>query len=127
MKTVNAQGLQDLTTIAAALAEPHRVRALLILRQGERCVAELIELLGLSPASVSRHLSILHGAGLIEARRDGKWLCYRLPSGPNASGLKPLFQWLETMAAGDSNVRKDSARLQQIRKKGRAAFTAVYS
>lgn len=66
--------------VAKALASPVRVRILLILQQGERCGCELVPLLGLDPSVVSRHLAVLSRAGLVESRRDGVRILWRLAS-----------------------------------------------
>lgn len=67
-----------------ALADASRLRLLFAVRRGERCVCELIELLGLAPATVSKHLSILRAAGWLASRKQGRWVHYRL------AALRPL-------------------------------------
>jgi DNA-binding transcriptional ArsR family regulator len=57
-----------------ALADETRVRTLLSLRQGELCVCQITELFGLAPSTVSKHLSILFQAGLVDSRKDGRWM-----------------------------------------------------
>ena len=65
--------------ITKALADPNRVRVVLALRRRELCVCQIAEFLGLSLSTISKHLSILHHAGLIESRKDERWVFYRLP------------------------------------------------
>ncbi|RME31442.1 MAG: transcriptional regulator, partial [Candidatus Zixiibacteriota bacterium] len=60
------------------LGDDSRLKAALALREGELCVCQLIELLGLAPSTVSKHLSILKQAGVIESRKKGRWVYYRL-------------------------------------------------
>ena len=64
--------------IAKALAGPVRMRILRILEEGERCGCELVPLLDLDPSVVSRHLAVLSRAGLVESRRDGVRVLWRL-------------------------------------------------
>jgi len=64
--------------IAKALASPVRVRILRILEEGERCGCELVPLLDLDPSVVSRHLAVLSRAGLVESRRDGVRVLWRV-------------------------------------------------
>src|SRR5690348_3203331 len=59
-----------------ALAEPTRLLLLLLLGEGERCVGELVERVGGTQANVSKHLSVLRGAGLVRSRRDGMNVFY---------------------------------------------------
>jgi DNA-binding transcriptional ArsR family regulator len=61
-----------------ALADENRLRALCALRDGELCVCQIIALLSLAPSTVSKHLSILRAARLVDSRKDGRWMYYRL-------------------------------------------------
>ena len=70
----------DFMAIAKALADENRVRLLLALQKQELCVCQLIELIGLAPSTVSKHMSILRQARLVEARKEGRWVYYR-PAG----------------------------------------------
>ncbi|MHC4156850.1 MAG: ArsR/SmtB family transcription factor [Planctomycetota bacterium] len=60
----------DFTSIAKALSDENRVRALMMLSEGELCVCQLIEMLALAPSTVSKHMSILFQAGLVNARKQ---------------------------------------------------------
>jgi ArsR family transcriptional regulator len=69
----------DLTYMAnlyMALADRTRLRILNLLREGEVCVADFTEVLGHSQPKISRHLAYLRNAGIVETRRDGKWIHY---------------------------------------------------
>jgi len=70
--------MQDFMTITKALADENRVRLLLALRGGQLCVCQMIELLGLAPSTVSKHLSILNQARLVEKRKEERWIYYGL-------------------------------------------------
>ena len=75
--------MNELLNITRALADESRVRALLALRQGELCVCQLTELFGAAPSTVSKHLSVLYQAGLVESRKEGRWVrCRALPYRP---------------------------------------------
>ena len=68
-------------TALAALADPVRLRIILMLRQQEQCVCHLTEGLALTQGTVSYHMGILKRAGLVRERRDaadGRWVYYRL-------------------------------------------------
>ena len=75
--------MREFMNITKALADENRVRTLLALRKGELCVCQITELFGLAPSTVSKHLSILFQAGLVESRKEGRWIYYQLP-GRNA-------------------------------------------
>jgi ArsR family transcriptional regulator len=61
-----------------ALGDETRLRIVALLSHGELCVCHLQEALGLSQPRVSRHLAVLRGAGVVEDRRDRRWVYYRL-------------------------------------------------
>lgn len=68
--------------LTKALADGSRLRLLKLLEDGEVCVCVLTDSLGLAPATVSKHLSLLKAAGFIQARKDGRWVHYRLHDAP---------------------------------------------
>jgi DNA-binding transcriptional ArsR family regulator len=73
------------------LAEPHRRRILDLLRDGERAVGELVDRLGMSQPSVSKHLRVLRESGLVDVRIDAQRRLYRLRPGP----LAEIDEWIE--------------------------------
>jgi len=90
---LSASGAQQLAGALKALADPARLRLLSIIaahEDGEACVCDLTEPLGLSQPTVSHHLKVLHDAGLISRDKRGVWAYYRLV--PQAlSGLSRLL------------------------------------
>ena len=84
--------MDDLARIAGALSDRTRVRLLGACFGGELCVCQLDELVGLSNATVSKHLSLLRDAGLLTSRKEGRWMYYRLAPpadcGPLLAGVQ---------------------------------------
>lgn len=70
--------LDALTGVYAALADPTRLRILSLLSEDEICVCHLHASLDVPQPTASRHLAYLRKSGLVEARRDGVWMHYRL-------------------------------------------------
>ena len=70
--------LEDVVACLKAAGEPSRFRILKVLEEGELCACHLVELLGFAQPTVSRHLSVLRGAGLLDERKDGRWVHYSL-------------------------------------------------
>ncbi|HTH16173.1 MAG TPA: metalloregulator ArsR/SmtB family transcription factor [Magnetospirillum sp.] len=70
--------LETFETVAKAVADPSRARILKLLEGGELCVCQITTVLDLAPATISKHLAGLKTAGLLQQRRDGKWVYYRL-------------------------------------------------
>ena len=70
--------LETFETVAKAVADPSRACILKLLEGGELCVCQITTVLDLAPATISKHLAGLKTAGLLQQRRDGKWVYYRL-------------------------------------------------
>ena len=102
--------IETFETAAKALADRNRIRILKLLEGGEVCVCHITEVLELAPATVSKHLSLLKTAGLVKARRDGRWIHYRLAVGEaQAEAFLALLARLE----GDATVTEDRMRLSR--------------
>lgn len=100
-----------ITSIAAALSDPHRVRVLLALRGGELCVCQLVELLGLAVSTVSRHISLLKSAGLVTDRKEGRWVYCRLAIDSADPIVAGAIHWATSALAKDPQAREDVARI----------------
>ena len=111
---------------AKALGDPHRLRAVLALEGGELCVCQLIELLGLSPSTVSKHMSILAQAGLVRHRKEGRWVHYRIDEKESPPEARQALRWLRECAqAPDGQLLQDRKRLEAIRKADLAALCSA--
>ena len=99
-----------------AVADPTRVRILKMLEGGELCVCQIIAVLALSPSTVSKHLFLLKSAGLVNDRKEKKWVYYSLDresDDPYVAGiLRELSSWLDR----DPVIVRDRARLTGARK-----------
>ena len=103
-------------TITKALADENRVRALLALRGRELCVCQIVELLGLAPSTVSKHLSILKHARLIEGRKHGRWMYYRLADNEAPPEVRDAIVWVYGSPSNALTIRQDDKRLKEILK-----------
>ncbi len=104
----------DFMAIAKALADENRVRLLLALQKQELCVCQLIELISLAPSTVSKHMSILRQARLVEARKEGRWVYYRLAGCGASPTVREALAWVRRSLAEESQVARDAARLEEI-------------
>ena len=103
--------LERLTTVYAALADPTRLRILSLLGDGEVCVCHLHASLDVPQPTASRHLAYLRKSGLVEARRDGIWMHYRLAPQPDAVVAAVVQAALHALTHTDIHAR-DERRLQ---------------
>jgi ubiquinone/menaquinone biosynthesis C-methylase UbiE len=113
--------------IFAALADPTRLRILMLLRAMELSVGELAQVLGQSQPRVSRHVKILIDSGLAERRKEGSWVFLSLGSRPRT---EPLFQLLDRWAGLDGetpSVEADAARLAAVRADRAAAAERYFA
>ena len=106
--------MRDVVTIAKALSDDNRVRILAILEGRELCVCQVIELLGLAPSTVSKHLSILKHARLIDGRKHGRWMYYRLADEDVPAVAKDAIGWALNALGRDKQRAEDAERLLQI-------------
>ena len=111
-----AKYMKTVMNLTKALADETRVRMLLALRGGELCVCQVTELFGFAPSTVSKHLSILHQAGLVESRKEERWVYYRL-AGKNAPApVRAGISWITKALETEGEILSDARKLQQILK-----------
>ena len=113
--------------IFAALADPTRLRILMLLRAMELSVGELAQVLGQSQPRVSRHVKILIDAGLAERRKEGSWVFLSL--GPRRR-TEPLFQLIDALDRDDGDnpwFAADAARLDAVRADRAAAAERYFA
>ena len=108
--------MRDLMQITKALADENRIRVLLALREGELCACQITELFGLAPSTMSKHMSILYQAGLVDSRKEGRWIYFRLPDGKAPATVKKAIDWISKAAEGQPRVQQDADLLEKILK-----------
>ena len=108
--------MNEFLATAKALSDENRVRALMFLRDGELCLCQIIEMLDLAPSTISKHMAVLRGAGLVEARKEGRWMFYRLPDQEVTQQTAGALRWVQESLAGDRQVRDDTARLRAVKR-----------
>jgi len=119
--------VNDFVTIAKALGDESRARALMALTSGELCLCQVIELLGLSPSTVSKHMSVLQHAGLIERRKDGRWHYYRLVGKDAPPVAREAIRWARRSLADKGVIFDDTEVLCCVREKDPKELAACYT
>ncbi len=102
------------TTLEAlkALSDKNRMRVVAALwRFDELCACQITELLQVSGATASRHLGILLKVGLVDSRKEGRWVYYTLRK---PEGSEPLFHWLAHSLSGADELVADFQALKRI-------------
>lgn len=103
------QKLDEMETLFLALADKTRLRILNLMREGEVCVYLFTDILGESQPKISRHLAYLRNAGIVEARREGKLIHYRIvcPQEKAASFiLEDTLGWLSRQSEMQTEYNK---------------------
>jgi ArsR family transcriptional regulator len=111
---MNATQANAVDRMFRALSDPTRLRILNLLLRGELCVCDIVNTLRMPQPAISRHLAYLKESGLVEARRDGLWMYYRLtPS--NTAFHEKLIQCVGCCVEEVPQLAKDSKALARNR------------
>jgi ArsR family transcriptional regulator len=103
----------DMELFFAALADRTRLRLINLMALDEICVCFFVEVLGTNQPKISRHLAYLRRAGLVEARRDGKWMHYRLAE-PADERAARVFRDVLAWMAEDQEMGRDRQNLTKV-------------
>jgi ArsR family transcriptional regulator len=106
--------MREVLDITKALADGSRLRVLLALEGGELCVCQIVELLALAPSTVSKHMAILRQARLVEGRKDGRWMYYRLAGRSAPRAARAAVAWVRRSLAESPQTAQDRKRLKAI-------------
>lgn len=99
-----------------AFADPTRLRLVGLLRGGELCVCDLVEVLGAPQPRVSRHLKALRDAGLVAARDEGRWRHYRLAE-PTTRLQRALLSCVGGCMSDLPALKADARRLAALKRR----------
>lgn len=111
-RTGREAGTTDLELFFSALADRTRLRLLNLMRGGEVCVCFFVEGLSAPQPTISRHLAYLRRAGLVKARRDGKWMHYSIAI-PTDEGMRRILEDTLARLADDPEMARDRERIVQ--------------
>jgi ArsR family transcriptional regulator len=100
----------SLAGIFAALADTTRLRLLNLMAGREVCVCHFVEILGQSQPKISRHLAYLRQAGIVSARREGKWMHYSICA-PADAAVGSILSAVLAELGNDRQMRADSGKL----------------
>src|SRR5918998_1048740 len=110
-RTANKEAQMEL--LFKALADRTRLRLLNLMGAGEVCVCFFVEVLGTNQPKISRHLAYLRRAGVVAARRDGKWMHYRVVAPADAHAAR-VFEEVRSWIREEREMQHDRARLARI-------------
>jgi ArsR family transcriptional regulator len=112
LSSTNALDVRPLTRLFRALGDETRLRIVALLSHGELCVCHIETALDLNQSTASRHLGILRTAGVVDCRREGTWVYYRLTDQEHATVAKALDVLTKAFGA-ERALRADHAKLRR--------------
>src|SRR5881275_140772 len=110
---MSKKGSADKELFFRALADRTRLRLLNLMRNDEVCVCFFVEILQTNQPKISRHLAYLRKAEIVGARREGKWMHYRIVEPPNEHAAR-IFKEVRAALAEDPEMQRDRARLASV-------------
>jgi len=103
----------DTETLFKALADRTRLRLISLIGDSEVCVCFLVEVLKISQPKISRHLAYLRRARIATARREGKWMHYRLTDPPDEHAAR-IFREVRASLTEHPEFQRDREKLEQV-------------
>ncbi len=107
------QGTYNIELLFKALADRTRLRLINLIGEDEVCVCFFVEVLNTNQPKISRHLAYLRKAGVVSARREGKWIHYRIVEPPDEHAAN-IFREVRTWLKNEPDMQNDRTRLAQI-------------
>ncbi len=105
--------MEKLTAIFKALSDRNRLRILsALMKHDELCACQLTELIQVSGATASRHMGVLVSSGLVDSRKEGRWVYYRIRWDQAEFGV--LIGWIEVQLSNDPDIALDAKALDEI-------------
>lgn len=108
-----ANKIYNIENLFKALADHTRLRLISLLGDSEVCVCFLVEVLKTTQPKISRHLAYLRRAQIVVARREGKWMHYRLTEPPDEHAAR-IFREVRTALAEHPELQRDQEKLANI-------------
>ena len=118
--------MREILSITKALSDESRLRALIAVKDGELCLCQIIQVLGLSPATVSKHMQTLEQAGLVERKRRGKWRYYGLAAESQSRAVKRALDWVLDEVRNDPKLNEDARNIRKVRRRDPEELSACY-
>ena len=108
-----AKNKYNIEDLFSALADRTRLRLINLIGDSEVCVCFLVEILKTSQPKISRHLAYLRRARVVTARREGKWMHYRLTEPPDEHAAR-IFREVRTSLSEHPEFERDREKLEKV-------------
>lgn len=119
--------VRSFVTLTKALGDESRLRVLMALRGAEElCLCQLIDVLGLAPSTVSKHLNLLRAAELVDRRKDGRWHYYRLADEGAPTEVRQALEWVANALQDEPQIVHDAEQVQLQSCRDRSELAECY-
>jgi arsenate reductase/ArsR family transcriptional regulator len=108
--------LFELESVFKAVGDSTRARIMKMLSAGEHCVCQIVAVLGLSQSTISKHLWILRSAGLIQDRKDGRWVYYSLAQKSSNKYAEFIISNISNWLEGDEMITADLKKVMALKR-----------
>jgi ArsR family transcriptional regulator len=108
--------MRELLAAMKALSDENRLRIVVSLNGRELCLCQIVELLSLATSTVSKHMSVLQQARLVDTRKDGRWTYFRLADAEPPEMVRRATELVIRSLGKDAKIRDDAKRLKDILK-----------
>ena len=109
--------MRKIILIAKAITDKNRIRALMARRRQSFCVCQIVDLIGLAPSTISKHLSVLYHAGLVSTEKKGRWVYYSRINENEDPLTRQTLQLLDAELAQNEEILADETAISKVLKK----------
>ena len=117
--------MRQLEAALKAAGDPTRTRILKLLEARDLCVCQIQAVLRLAPSTISKHLAILKASGLVDDRKDGRWVHYALASEDHNPYAKDVLRLIRGALLRDPKILEDQRHLKDVLKVSVADLCAL--
>ena len=110
--------MRELTKTLKVLSDESRLRVLNLIQERECCVCEVMQVMSISQSKASRICSALYDAGLLNLRRDGRWVHYSIANDPSKEYVADIISGIKKCLAENPDAAKDIDRLKNSQRAG---------
>jgi DNA-binding transcriptional ArsR family regulator len=107
---------KSVLSITRAMADETRLRVLMALAKRPLCLCQIAELFGLAASTMSKHMSILQQAELVNGCKKGRWMHFALAGDDSPKAVKQALAWAARSLEGDGRIAADRKRLRKVLK-----------
>ena len=110
--------MKEITAFGKLISDPTRLKITKLLSAQPMCVCELMEILNVNQPCISQHLTILKYHNLINSKREGKWIVYKINNKELNRYLKEIASFIKKPISKNSLLRKEHRKLENLKERG---------